>query len=327
MLYKILETLKKNNEFISGEQLAEKFLVSRAYICKNISKLKKMGYNIKAISNRGYLLVNEQDVLNSFEVEYNNKAEFIGRKCHFFDELDSTNNKAKQLAENNVPEGEVILTLNQITGRGRRNNIWFSSKNKNILFSLILRPKISIDYSYQITLLIGVAICKAINNFLNLDAKIKWPNDIIINNKKVCGILTEVSAEIDQIKYAIVGIGINVNEENFEDNLEKKATSLKIELNRTIKRSDLIKEIFWQIEQIYKQYCKNFDFLFLLDEYKRLCLNIGKRVKVITHKSTFLANVLDINDKGELVLKLENDSIMVISCGEVYIRNFDGSYV
>lgn len=328
MTEKILLYLKEEKAFLSGEELARKLNVSRASIWKNISKLRNMGYNIISSPNKGYLLVESDDDFNEFEIKLALETEFIGKNLKFFKEIDSTNTFAKSFAEQNSNiDGLAIVSSHQTKGKGRLGRNWEMEKDKAIALSLILTPDISPFEATNITLLIGISVCRAIKKFTNLPAKIKWPNDIIINEKKVAGILVEISAEIEMLKYAIVGIGVNVNNEIFSADLCKKASSLKLESGENFNRSLLLAEILLEIEKIYQEYKKNFSFEPFLDEYKSLCLNIGREVKLKYKNQMICGTVLDISPQGELILLNSDGEKISISSGEVSLRNINGEYI
>lgn len=326
MIEKILNILRNNKEFISGESIAKSLNVSRTAIWKNISKLKNMGYNIVSVTNKGYLLLEEELIFNKLEIEKEIDTFVLGKKVYFFDEITSTNEYAKKLANDNVEEGVIVISDSQTNGKGRLNRNWISNKGDGIFLSLILRPNIELFSVTQITLLAGICVCNAIRMCTNLDAKIKWPNDIIINNKKVCGILTEVSAQIDKVSYVILGIGINVNNESFNESIKNKATSIFLELGNKLERQKIIGYFLKEFENRYFKYKKEKNFLIFLDEYKNLCINIGKEVKVIYYNKEIKGVVLDISPLGEIILKIEKE-ILKIASGEVSLRNANGEYI
>ncbi|MBS5793140.1 MAG: biotin--[acetyl-CoA-carboxylase] ligase [Clostridiales bacterium] len=326
MTEKILNMLKNSKDFISGEKIAKSLNISRAGVWKNISKLKSMGYNIYSVTNKGYLLVEDDTIFNKIEIENEINTFVFGKNIYYFNEIDSTNEYAKKLINKDVEEGTLIVANSQTNGKGRLNRQWISNKNDGIFLSLILKPDIELFKITQITLLAGISICNTIKYFTNIDTKIKWPNDIIINNKKICGILTEISAQIDKISYVILGIGINVNNSKFDVALENKATSIFLELNKEIERKKIIAYFLEEFENNYFKYIKEKDFSIFLDEYKKLCINIGKECKIIYNKKEIIGKVIDISSLGEIIFKTDNDVLNVVS-GEVSLRNIDGSYI
>ena len=326
MIEKILNILKNNKEFVSGENIAKSLNVSRAAIWKNISKLKNMGYNIVSVTNKGYLLLEEELLFNKLEIEKEIDTFVLGKKVYFFDEITSTNEYAKKLANDNANEGTIVISDSQTNGKGRLDKNWVSNKGDGIFLSLILNPNIELFSVTQITLLAGICVCNTIKMCTNLDAKIKWPNDIIINNKKVCGILTEVSAQIDKVSHIILGIGINVNNESFDESIKNKATSIFLETGNKLERQKIIGYFLKEFENKYFKYKQEKNFLTFLDEYKNLCVNIGKEVKVIYCDKEITGVVLDISPLGEIILKTKKETLKIVS-GEVSLRNANGEYI
>ena len=228
MRQKLVEILKQNKEeFISGQKLSEILKVSRTAIWKQIKELEKLGYSVKAHRKLGYQLISEPDLLIYEEVAPYLNTKFIGRNYIHKEILSSTNDLAKELAYK-VPKGTVIVAETQTKGRGRMGRNWFSEKSSCILTSIILKPKIRPEKTIALTQIAALAVVRAIEEVCHMKTKIKWPNDIILNSKKVCGILTEMSSEIDVVNYVVIGIGINVNCTDFPNDLKGKATSLTV---------------------------------------------------------------------------------------------------
>ncbi len=320
MYKKILEELKKADNYISGEELGEKLSVSRAAIWKGIQKLKEQGYVIEAVSNKGYYLLPEQDLYNEMEIKEELNTKKIGKEIYFYEQTDSTNQCIRRLAKEGKPEGVIAIAEIQTAGKGRRGKSWQSPKGTGIWFSFLLKPNITPPEAPLLTLLAGLAVCRAIRQQTALEAKIKWPNDILIAGKKVCGILTELDAEMDSVHFVITGIGINVNTEIFPEELQKGATSLKIEKGEAISRKLILKAVIEEFEKIYLQYEKECSFLPFREEYKKYCINIGKELQILG-KQNFTGMGLDITEQGELLVKKETGEIVVVLSGEVSIRN------
>ncbi len=316
MKYEILNLLKERNDFVSGQEIGEKFNVSRTAVWKNISKLKNEGYNIISVNNRGYKLKNDVDILNENEIKY--------RPLLFLDETASTNDIAKNYANNDCEDGFLVVADNQSAGKGRLGRVWQCEKSVALCMSVVLKPDIMPYEAPQITLIAGIACAKAINRITGLDSKIKWPNDIIINGKKVTGILTEMSAEIERVKYVVVGIGVNINNESFSDEIKNKATSVFIETGVKHKRSVFADEIIRELFSVYKIYCEK-GLSALVDEYNSLCINIGKYVKT-SGREEIEGKALGINDKGEILIETDSGIKSVFS-GEVSLRLNDNTYI
>lgn len=320
MYYKILEELKKVESYISGEELGEKLGVSRAAIWKGIQKLKEQGYEIEAVSNKGYHIIQNQDLYNGIEIKEVCNTTKIAKEVYFYEQTDSTNNCIRKLAKEGKKEGVVAVAEIQTAGKGRRGKGWQSPKGTGIWMSMLLTPNITPPEAPVLTLLAGLAVCRAIRQQTGLTAMIKWPNDILISNKKVCGILTELYAEMDSVHFVITGIGINVNTEVFPDELQKTATSLKIEKGESISRKNMIKAVIEEFEKIYLQYEKECSFLPFREEYKKYCINVGKELQVLS-KQPFIAKGVDITEQGELLVQKQTGEKVVVFSGEVSIRN------
>ena len=319
MYYKILEELKKTESYISGEELGEKLGVSRAAIWKGIQKLKEQGYEIEAVSNKGYHIVRNQDLYNGIEIEEVCNTTKIAKEVYFYEQTDSTNNCIRKLAKEGKKEGVVAVAEIQTAGKGRRGK-GQSPKGTGIWMSMLLTPNITPPEAPVLTLLAGLAVCRAVRQQTGLTAMIKWPNDILISNKKICGILTELYAEMDSVHFVITGIGINVNTEVFPEELQKTATSLKIEKGETISRKNMIKAVIEEFEKIYLQYEKECSFLPFREEYKKYCINVGKELQVLS-KQPFIAKGIDITEQGELLVQKQTGEKVVVFSGEVSIRN------
>lgn len=248
------------------------------------------------------------------------KTKYIGKGIHYFDEVNSTNEKANELAAN-VEEGMVIIAEKQKEGRGRFGREWASPKG-GAYVSVILKPKISPIDAPKITLIAGIAVAKVIRK-LGLDAKLKWPNDVLIHGKKVCGILTRVGTKDGKIDYIIVGIGINVNVDISTSlkGFQKSATSLKEEFKKEVSTEKIIEDILYEIEINYETFKKgNIDYL--LNEWKKLSDTIGKKIKIKMRTKVIEGEAVGVTREGELVIKLEDDSFKNIIAGEcIHLRN------
>lgn len=324
MRTRILDELYANKEnYISGQVLARNLGVSRTAIWKHINILKQEGYNIETVSGRGYRLLDMEDKLLPREVEgllFNNT---IGRPVIYFESIDSTNNYAKKEIKN-LPHGTIILGEEQVEGKGRRGRYWASPKETGIWVSIVLKPKIPPKEGIKMTQVAAAAICKSIREITGLDALIKWPNDIVINGKKVCGILTEMAGELNEINYIIIGIGINVNVEEFSGEVGESATSLSIEGGKKLDRRQLLVHILRNFEVLYNSYIENLDLhasLYIVRKYSAL---LGKNIKIVQGKLEKKAKAINIDDEGLLLVELEDGSKELIAVGEVSIRGEKG---
>ena len=323
MREKILEVILDNEkEFISGEELSKKLGISRTAIWKQIRILRSQGYNIESVNKKGYRLVDEPtDLLNPQNIYRNLKTKFIGKNVLHFETIDSTNDYAKKIG-NELRDGSVIISEEQTKGKGRLGRVWESKAGEGIWMSIILKPNIIPNKAPFITLIAGASIVKALN-ILGVDAKIKWPNDITINNKKLSGILTELSAEIERVNYIVVGIGMNVKDTDFEEELQDKATSLYKE-NYNVSRVDIVKEILCQFEKLYLDYIEKDDKKEVLDICRQYSAIINKEIYVIKNDQKELVDCIGINEEGNFIIKNKDGNLEEIMSGEVSIRGVKG---
>ena len=327
MKYKILKLLKDKNDFISGEEIGDRFNISRSAVWKYVEKLREEGYNIESVTKKGYLLIDSYNGFNEYEIKNCLKTEFIGKNILFFDKIDSTNDEAKRQALNEAEEGTVITCRNQTNGKGRMGRQWESETGSGLWFSVILKPAISVKNAVQITLLGGIAALRAIRKITGAQAFIKWPNDIVINGKKAVGILKEMSAEIESVKFVVLGIGINVNNDVFEGELAEKATSLKIETKKIYSRNLILCEVLNEFEKLYVKYISKKSFKYFVDEYEKLCINLDRNVKFMCKYYNIEGTAVGIDENGELIIQDYNGAVTSIYSGEVSVRNSDGKYI
>ncbi len=310
MKNKIIEILKENkNKLITGSYIANKLNITRSYVSKVILTLIDEGYQIENISRSGYIYKSNNKILDKDFIERN-----ICKEVILFDEIDSTNNYLKKLAKDKKQNDVLVIANHQTNGRGRLGRTFISDKTSGIYMSLLIRPNISISDAKKITCLTAVAINKAINELTGLDSKIKWVNDIYINNKKVCGILTEAQTSIEEgiIDYIIIGIGINVYKREFDESIKNIATSIEDE-GSIISRNDLIITIVNNIDN----YINNFSNEIYMKEYQNSSCIINKEVELNIRGNAFKATVLRINDDGELVVRTFDNKELVVYSGEI----------
>lgn len=320
---RVLKLLKQNDEFISGEKLSNEFNMTRAGIWKHMNSLKEDGYIIESVSRKGYKLISSPDILTYEEIQEDLNTLFIGRNLHYYQSIDSTNKRAKEIA-NVEKEGTIVVAEEQFQGKGRLGRDWISPKDKGIYMSIILKPDLEPMKVSKITLIGAAAVNKALYN-LRIKSQIKWPNDILINEKKICGILTEISGELNMVDYLIMGIGINVNVDGVDipDELKNKATSIKIEEGKAINRKLLMANILNELESLYIDFRDNGDISKTIEICKENSALIGKEINVIRGKETRKGIALDISEIGELIVEFET-GIENIYSGEVSIRGIKG---
>ena len=324
MKSEILRLLKEINTYISGQQLCEQFQVSRTAVWKVIDQLKKEGYQIEAVRNKGYRLIDSPDVMSKAEIESLMDTKWAGSNVVYYDEIDSTNNRAKEAGDNKAPHGTLFVADMQVAGKGRRGRVWQSPAGSSIYMTILLYPEISPLKAPQLTLVMAIAVAEGIKEVTGLDTKIKWPNDIVVNGRKICGILTEMSTEIDYINHVVIGAGINVNQDDFPEDIRKTASSLKMELGKQVKRSELIAAIMKSFEKDYEIFVKTEDLSGLQELYNSMLVNLDRDVKVLEPGNEYEAHALGINKTGELIVRTAEGEEKEIYAGEVSVRGVYG---
>ena len=320
----ILKMLRESDDYVSGQQICDKFGVSRTAVWKVINQLKEEGYQVEAVRNRGYRIEVSPDILSEEELESRMKTSWAGQEIHYFRETDSTNVRTKQLGEQGASHGTLVVAGKQDAGRGRRGRTWESPADSSIYMTLLLRPEMEPVKAPMLTLVMAYSVARALGEYEGLEVQIKWPNDIVINGKKICGILTEMSTEIDCINYVVIGVGINVNTKVFPKELETTASSLYLETGHEIRRSTLIVSVMQYFEETYQEFLKRGDLSGIREEYNRLLVNRNREVKILGIKENYHAYALGINDAGELIVRKEDGSEEAVISGEVSIRGPHG---
>ena len=331
--HKVLEILKQNNEsYVSGESLSEILGVTRTSIWKYINSLKEAGYNIESVTRKGYRLIDSEDLLNEFEVANGLTNSLIGNKIVCIKEVDSTNFYARKIALEGAEDGTVVIADAQTAGRGRLGRSWASMAGKGIWMSVVLRPQISPEEVQIITLGASVAVVKAIYEATGIKTGIKWPNDIVYQGKKLCGILTEMNSEVEMVNFLILGIGINVNHiaSDFPDEIRDFATSLSLcsdEIDKKyvklFRRSDIIKKLLYELEKIYNKIKKG-AVKDIIDDWKKYSATLGKQVRVMYKNDTYTGTALDIREDGRLVVQCDDGYTRDVYSGEVSVRGILG---
>ncbi len=324
MKEEILRLLRSADGYISGQELCNRFGVSRTAVWKAINQLKEAGYEIEAQQNKGYRLMAAPDLMTEAEIKSLMHTEWVAKEVLYFDTIDSTNTKAQELAEKGYQSGTLVVADKQESGKGRRGRSWVSPSGTGIFMTLMIKPDINPNNASMLTLVAALAVAKAITSVTGEEAMIKWPNDIVVNGKKVCGILTEMNAQFDYINHIVVGIGINVHNESFPEEISQMASSLMIEAGgKRFHRAQIIAETMAYFEQYYDTFLKTQDLSALVREYDELLVNRNKSVRVLDPKEPFDGKAMGITPKGELIVDTW-ESRKLVSSGEVSVRGIYG---
>lgn len=317
----VLQMLRREaGRYMSGEEISRTLAVSRTAIWKHVRALKEDGYDIEAHPRLGYRLCRTPDLLLPAEIEARLTTRRLGRSIAYFRRLESTNNEAKRLAVAGCPEGQIVVAEEQSVGRGRLARGWFSPFARGIWFTIVLRPPFAPPDAPKCTLLAAVAVCRAIRRASGVACGIKWPNDILFESKKLVGILTEMSAEMDAINHIVIGIGINVNiaADGFPDDLKELATSLAIAAGRPLTRLDIFLAVLEELERVYDLALAQ-GFGPVLAEWRALSVTLGRTVDVLAPGRRFSGLARDIDADGALLVETAGGLEKVLA-GDVSIR-------
>jgi BirA family biotin operon repressor/biotin-[acetyl-CoA-carboxylase] ligase len=320
----IIQFLIGQAGYFSGEEIARRLRISRTAVWNHIHNLKKLGFAIESLPHLGYKLVRSPDKLLPTLVSIGLKSNLIGNRIYHFDTVTSSSDEADRFAKRGEPEGAVIIAEEQTAGRGRMGRTWHSTSGKGVYLSVILRPSLSPTRIPFLTLCAAISVTDAIRGCTGLKAFVKWPNDVLISDKKVSGILSELSTEADRINYAIVGVGINANNlrEDFPAGLN--ATSLKIETGRSISRLELTRLFLRILDENYALLLRG-DYSELIEQWLRVSATIGRRVRIETTTGRFREGVATgLDDDGCLLLRLDSGMTQRITGGDVYIVRTQG---
>jgi len=306
---KLLKLLKKN-DFFSLEKISKSLIISPTETLKQIRSLRKLGYDIDFVKKKGYHLISKQDIIIPEEIKDDLNTDIIGKDIFYFKSISSTNIYAKNIAEKSFKEGIVVIADIQTHGRGRKNRLWLSPSG-GLWFSVILRPKIIPEKGMLLTMAASIAVAQAIKKTTGLNPVIKWPNDILINKKKVCGILTEFVFKKNFLDYAVVGIGINVNNK-IDKKIKKVATSLSLEVGLNILRVKFLKTILKYFDEYYKKLNMS-DFKTIKKLWFYYNKSIGKKVKIEDDGKILYGVISDIDDYGFIILKTKGGIYKICS--------------
>lgn len=322
--YEILRALRESEGSVSGEMLSKRIGVSRTAVWKHIRALEEEGYEIEAVNRKGYRLAGVPDTIASREVGSRLTTQRMGRDIRYFSTIDSTNQYAKRIAEEGALDGTIVIADEQTAGKGRGGRHWVTPPKEAVSFTLIVRPKLPPEKISMVTLVMGLAIAQAVRTLYGLDAGIKWPNDVVIHGKKLCGILTEMSAEIREVHYIVIGAGINANLTSFPDEIRSVATSLKLELERDVNRAELIAAVLRQFEHLYGVFEESGSLKNLKEDYNQICVNKDQPVRVLDPMGAYTGCAHGIDEEGALLVELEDGTVSRVVSGEVSVRGIYG---
>lgn len=322
MRKRILELLRASGlEPVSGEKISELLGVSRTAIWKHIQALKDEGYQIESVQKRGYILREAPDKLYPQEITSHLQTKWLGRSICYEDSVGSTNNVAKSIANVGCDNGMLVVAEEQGAGKGRLSRGWISPYAKGIWFSVVLKPPFLPQEASKCTLLAAVAVVKAINGIKGVQAAIKWPNDILLNGRKLVGILTEMNAEFGHINYVVIGIGINTNAapDDYPEEVRDIAVSVADAAKEPFTRVQLLADILKNIEELYEQACAE-GFAPILAEWRKYSCTLGQEVKVIAPDMTYYGTALDIDGEGLLIVRKTDGELEKVVAGDVSLR-------
>lgn len=320
MKSKILSALRGQDGYVSGQELCERFGVTRAAIWKGIRQLKEEGYEIEAVQNRGYRLLTYPDTVSGAELKSRMKTKWAGRELVYLRTVDSTNTYAKKMAEDGAPHGTLVVADHQSSGKGRRGRGWVTAAGTTIAVSIVVRPQIRPEKASMLTLAAGLAAARGIEKTVGLPVQVKWPNDLVLNGKKLSGTLTEMSTELDGIHYVVIGTGINANITEFPKGLKEIATSLQIELGHPVDRGALICAYMEELEAYYDRFMQREDLSLLKEEYEARLANRNREVRVLEPDGAYTGIARGIDALGRLLVEREDGAVEKVYAGEVSVR-------
>ncbi|WP_315793028.1 biotin--[acetyl-CoA-carboxylase] ligase [Paenibacillus sp. BIC5C1] len=314
--------LNAEGEFVSGEDISRNLSISRTAVWKHVNKLRDMGYEFEAVSRKGYRLVTTPDSIDATALQLALETTVFGRKATILQSTLSTQGDVQHMAELGQGEGAVVLAEEQTGGRGRFGRKWYSPPGRGIWMSVLMRPKLALQNTPQLTLLAGVAVCRAIRSYTGADAGIKWPNDLLIGGRKVCGILLESTVEDHEVRYCVAGIGVDVNfdEKDYPEDLISIATSLKMETGQTIDRTKLAAAILSELERLYFLYQKE-GFGVISSLWEALSVSMNRAIKVANPQGIIEGTAIGLDPSGALIVEQENGERVSIYSGEVSLVN------
>ncbi len=310
--------------YVSGEEISRKLNVSRTAVWKQIRKLEADGYVIEAVPRLGYRLVNRPSRLSVHDILPKLTTKSFGRNLKLMEEVGSTQDELRKLAEEGAPEGTLVIAERQTRGRGRMGRSWVSPAGKGVWMSLLLRPQVPIQQTSQLTLLAAVALCRGISRIVDLKIGIKWPNDLLVEGKKISGILLESAAEEERLKYVAAGLGIsaNLDEEDYPEELRAKAVSLKMAAGREVDRPQLIASILEEFEKLYEMYQEK-GFAPIRTLWEMHAVTLGRPAVLHTSRGIVEGVPEALDESGGLAVRLPDGSLQVFYSAEVEAKKAD----
>jgi BirA family biotin operon repressor/biotin-[acetyl-CoA-carboxylase] ligase len=309
----------RKNEFVSGAEISDMLQISRQAVSKHINNLKKQGYQIESVSRKGHRYVEGEDMYNKAELLSELTTDFMGKEMIFLDTVGSTNDYAKNIAMKNHDK-TVIISDEQTAGKGRLGRQWASEKGSGVWMSIILKPDIVPSEAPKITQIAAAAMVDAIEKVIGDEILIKWPNDLIYKKRKVCGILTEMSAELGEINYVVVGIGVNVNQTSFDSEIKDKAISLKDGKDTNVSRKEIVLNFLSKFEELYNDFIENGSLSATIEICRKRSALLNKEVRIITKSKERNVKAVDINEDGQLIVINEENQKEAVFYGEVSVR-------
>lgn len=304
---------------VSGEEMARILSLSRSAIWKRIQSLQRQGLEISGKQNSGYSLQQWPDLLLPELMEYYRRAADLGKQVHYQYTVDSTNNWAKELARQGAAHGTLVVAEEQTAGRGRRGRDWLSAPHSGIFASLIIRPNLAAERVPLLTLTVGIALAQALHSLGLPTAWLKWPNDIWVGRRKMAGILSELSGQVDHIDWVVVGMGINTLQTDFPPELATKATSFLQETGLRINRAKLLAEVLGNLEDLLPL-LENPELGLVLDKWRSYDRLSGQEVQVITPSGAFYGRALGVTADGALIVRKPDGQEQTVLAGDVSLR-------
>lgn len=291
------------DEFVSGEAISDKLGLTRAAVWKHVEALRSHGYRIDAVPARGYRLASVPDRLTALELRPVLNTHDVGQVLHCYDEIGSTNDRAKELADEGAEHGEVVVAESQTAGRGRRGRRWASPPRKNVYLSVVLRPDLPPARAPELTLVASIAVCDALRQ-AGVGAGIKWPNDVLASGRKIAGVLTELAAEAERVHWVVVGMGVNVNArpEDFPEEIRGEATSILIERGQPAPRALFAAACLSALESWFDVHAEE-GFGAIRDAWRERNVTLGREVVVAADGREIAGRAEDIDDGGALLVR------------------------